>query len=50
MVTTIKVEDRLDGALNFRSWKTRVLNIPEENGSNDYVNRVIYEPTNDEGK
>ena len=50
MVTTLRVEDRLDGASSFGSWKTTVLNILEENEVDDYVNRVILEPTNDKGK
>lgn len=31
-------------------WKTRVLDILEENDLDDYVNRVILEPTYDNGK
>lgn len=50
MVTMPRVEDRLDGALNFKYWKTRVLNLLEENDLDDYVTRVISEPTNDNGK
>ena len=50
MVTTLRVEDRLDAALNFRLWKTKVLNILEENEVDDNVNRVILEPTDDNRK
>lgn len=50
MVTTLRVEGRLDGSLNFRSQKTRVPNILEESEVDDYVNRVIPKPTDDEGK
>lgn len=50
MVITLRVEDRLDDALKFRAWKTRVLNILEENEVDDYLNRVIPEPKNDNGK
>lgn len=49
-MTTLRVEDRLDGALNFKSWKTRVLNLLEENDLDNYVTRVIPEPTGDNGK
>lgn len=50
MVTTLRVEDRLDCALNFRVWKTKVLNILEENDLEEYVNRVILKPTYNNGK
>jgi hypothetical protein len=30
MVGTLKVEDRLDGATNFRAWKVRILLLLEE--------------------
>jgi hypothetical protein len=50
MVTTLKVEDILDGALNFRSWKAKILNLLEENDLDDYVTRVIPEPIEDNGK
>lgn len=50
MVTILKVEDELDGATNFKSWKTKILFIMEEKEIDDHLNRVILEPTNDEGK
>jgi hypothetical protein len=31
MVSSLRVEDRLDGATNFRSWKTMILFILDEN-------------------
>lgn len=40
MVPSLKVEDRLDGATNFRSWKTKILLVLEENDL-DHVKKVI---------
>ena len=50
MATTLRFEDRLEGTLNFRSWKERVLNLLEENDLDDYVTRFILEPIDDNGK
>lgn len=50
MVTTLRFEDRLEGALNFMSWKASVLNLLEENDLDDYVTRDVTELTNDNGK
>ena len=44
MVSSLKVEDRLDGASNFRSWKTRILFVLEENVIHEYVKKDILEP------
>ena len=40
MTTNLRVEDRLVGADNFRSWKHRILLILEENDLLDYVKEV----------
>lgn len=40
-MTTLKFEDILEGALNFRSWKVKDLNLLEEKNIDDYVARVI---------
>ena len=50
MVSTLRLEDRLDGALNFRSWKARVLNMLEENEHDEYVTKTPTEPTDDSEK
>jgi hypothetical protein len=50
MVTSLRVEDRLDGATNFRSWKTRILFILDENEIQNYVREVVSEPESDEEK
>ena len=39
----MKVEDRLDGASNFSSWKSRVLLIMEENDLLKFVNEKVPE-------
>ena len=40
----MKVEDHLDGATNFISWKPRVLFILEENDLLKFVNEKVSEP------
>ena len=49
MVTTLRVEDRLDEALNFNSWKARIMNLLEESDVDGYMTRVVEEPTDDYG-
>jgi hypothetical protein len=44
MVSSLKVEDRLDGAINFRSWKTRILFILDENEIQYYIKQNVSEP------
>ena len=46
----MKVEDRLDGATNFISWKPRVLLILEENDLLKFVNEKVPEPEAEEAK
>ena len=46
----MKVEDCLDGATNFISWKFRVLLILEENDLLKFVNEKILEPEAEEDK
>jgi hypothetical protein len=43
MITSMRVEDRLDGAENFRSWNHRVRLILEENELLDHVKQVLLE-------
>jgi hypothetical protein len=43
--TSVKVEDRLIGASNFNAWKSRIVNILEENELEELITRVIEEPT-----
>jgi hypothetical protein len=44
MVGTLRVEDRLEGATNFRAWKARILLLLEENDLKDYIEMVIPDP------
>jgi hypothetical protein len=44
MVSTFTVEDRLDGATNFRAWKAKLLFLLEETDLKDYVGMVIPDP------
>jgi hypothetical protein len=50
MSTSMKVEDRLNGADNFRSWKHRVLLVLEENELLDHVKQVLPKPEDEEAK
>jgi hypothetical protein len=44
MVSTLRMEDRLEGATNFWAWKVRILLLLEENDLKDYVEMVIPDP------
>jgi hypothetical protein len=44
MVGTLRVEDRLEGATNFRAWKARILLLLEEYDLKEYVEKVIPDP------
>ena len=46
----MRVEDRLNGVDNFRSWKHKVLLILEENELLDHVKQVLPEPEDVEAK
>jgi hypothetical protein len=41
---TLKFEDRLEGATNFRAWKARLILLLEENDLREYVEIVISDP------
>jgi hypothetical protein len=47
--SSVKAEDRLEGASNFNAWKARVFNILEEGDLDELVTRVIEEPTSNTG-
>jgi hypothetical protein len=44
MVSTLIVEDMLEGATNFLAWKARILLLLEENDLKEYVEMVIPDP------
>ena len=50
MSTNMRVEDRLDGAANFKSWKHRIQLILEENELLDHVKKMLPEPEDEKAK
>jgi hypothetical protein len=48
--SSVKAEDRLEGASNFNAWKARVFNILEESDLNELVTRVVEEPATNPGR
>ena len=46
----MRVEERLDGADNFRSWKHRVLLILKENELLDHIKQMLPKPEDEEAK
>jgi len=50
MVYSIRVEDMLDGATNFKSWNTRILFILDENEIQNYIKQNVSEPKSVEEK
>jgi hypothetical protein len=44
MVSSLRVEDRLVGATNFGSWKTRILFMLDGNKIQNYVKEYVSEP------
>ncbi|XP_057818742.2 uncharacterized protein LOC131031603 [Cryptomeria japonica] len=50
MVNGLKVEDRLDGASNFTSWKFRVLIALEKNDNFEFVEKEVPEPDDETEK
>jgi hypothetical protein len=47
---SIRAKDRLEGATNFNVWKLHITNILEEHDLEQYVTRVVEEPTNNVGR
>jgi hypothetical protein len=48
--SSVKAEDRLEGASNFHAWKDRAFNSLEEGDLDELVTRVIEEPTSNAGR
>jgi hypothetical protein len=48
MTTNMRVEDRLEGSINFRSWKHRLQMILDENDLLEHVTVGIPEPDEEE--
>ena len=50
MTNNVRVEDRLEGASNFFSWKTRIITILEELELETYIEEDIPIPQNESKK
>jgi hypothetical protein len=50
MSSSLRVEYRLDGATNFKYWKTRILLILDENEIQNYTKQNVLEPESVEEK
>ncbi len=46
----MRLEDRLDGQASFRSWRSRLVLILEDNDILNYVKDVVPEPNDNAGK
>lgn len=47
---SVRLEDRLEGALNFSTWKARVMNLPEEHELDQFVTSEVEMPTSNAGR
>ena len=50
MTISTKLDEKLEGADNFRTWKYRVMLILEENDLEGFIEEDIPEPEEDEAK
>ena len=50
MMNHTKLEEKLEGAGDFRAWKYRIYLILEENDLDKYVNEKVPEPEGEEAK
>jgi hypothetical protein len=48
--SSVKAEDRLEGASNSNAWKARVFNILKESDLDELVTKVMKEPTTNAGR
>jgi hypothetical protein len=44
MVSTLRVEGRLEGTINFQAWKAEILLLLEESNLKEYVEMVVLSP------
>ena len=44
-MASIRAKDRLDGSSNFNNWKSRVMEILEDNDIDHYMTNVMEEPS-----
>ena len=50
MTSSTKLDEKLEGAKNFRAWKCRVTLILQESDLENFVKEVVAEPEEDEAK
>jgi hypothetical protein len=50
MATSMRVEDRLEGSINFKSWKHRLQMILDENDLLEHVTMGVLEPEEEDQK
>jgi hypothetical protein len=50
MMASTKLDEKLEGADNFRVWKYRISFVLEENDLSDYVMEEVAEPEEEEAK
>jgi hypothetical protein len=50
MTSSTKLDEKLEGADNFRTWKYRVMLILEENDLQDFIKEEVPEPEEDVAK
>jgi hypothetical protein len=48
--SSVKAEDKLEGASNFNAWKARVMNIVEKSDLDELVTRVVEELASNPGR
>ena len=47
---TFRPKEKLEGSINYNSWKARLIAILEENALDDLVLNTIVEPTSNAGR
>ena len=50
MTNSTKLDEKLEGAENFRAWKHRIMLILEENDLEGFIKEEVAEPEGDEAK
>ena len=50
MTKSTKLDEKLEGAKNFRAWKYRIMLILEENDLEGFIKEEVAEPEEDEAK
>ena len=49
-MASVRVEDKLEGASIFNTWKARVMNLLEEYDLDGYVTSIVEEPSTNAGR